>query len=59
EEMKMTKQISMNKRLKNRLKNVVNSNDHKVGLVIATVEHKNNKNNSDNNQILSEKDLLS
>ncbi|KAH9580343.1 hypothetical protein MS3_00009025 [Schistosoma haematobium] len=60
EEMEMTKQNSVNKKLKNRLKNVIKSNDHNVGLVIATIEQ-NNKNNSDNNnnQILSEKDLLS
>ncbi|VDP46270.1 unnamed protein product [Schistosoma margrebowiei] len=62
EEMKMTKHNSINKRLKNRLRNVIKSNDHNVGLVIATIEQ-NNKNNLDNNnnnnQILSEKDLLS
>ncbi|RTG91037.1 uncharacterized protein DC041_0011932 [Schistosoma bovis] len=63
EEMKMTKQNSVNKKLKNRLKNVIKSNDHNVGLVIATIEQNNinnsDSNNNNNNQILSEKDLLS
>uniref|UniRef100_A0A5K4F440 Calponin-homology (CH) domain-containing protein n=1 Tax=Schistosoma mansoni TaxID=6183 RepID=A0A5K4F440_SCHMA len=57
EEMKVIGKKSVNKKLKNG----INSNDHKGGLVLTTaaVGKQNIKNSSDSNEILSEKDLLS